>query len=254
MTNKGRAELAGGSSEKRPYIAWRRWLPKAGTCPAKQMPARVCREQGASQAQEQLQQQTASRSVSLLQETDSGDTEPGQISSMLANSDKCSPSPLEKLQSTLCPNFLDEANGRGSSAGEAIEVESQTSHEQVQCRIATRSVTASQKQTLLEAGTAAQQPSAGDQASNAAQVNCTAGGGAGGPHNRSNFMPGSLDESKYDFSRNNCNWRATAIGAKAQRERKQLRSWETGTAPSQVSPKWKTPLRHIPHCTKQPRS
>ena len=64
--------------------------------------AKLSNEQGASQAQEQQQQQTVSRSVS--QETDSGDTEPGQICSMLANS----PSPPDKRQSTQRPNFLDE--------------------------------------------------------------------------------------------------------------------------------------------------
>ena len=47
VTNKGRAELAGESGEKRPSIAWRRWLPKAGTRPAKQMLVRVSCEQGA---------------------------------------------------------------------------------------------------------------------------------------------------------------------------------------------------------------
>ena len=154
VPEKGRAQLEGGSGGNHLSIAWRRWIPKAGTPPAQQ-PVRMNKEQEASQAQgEQQPQQTVCRSAS--QHTDFGNEELRDIVPMLADASECTPSPTAQPRSMQWPEPPVTAN-----ESEESEVGSQTCS---QNQGGTK-VTRPQTRAYL-AATAELQPSTGAQALN----------------------------------------------------------------------------------------
>jgi len=230
VSAKGSAQLAGGSGGNHLSIAWRRWLPKAGTLPAQQ-PVRMNKEQEASQAQgEHPPQQTVCRSAS--QHTDFGNEDLRDIVPMLAEALECTPSPTAQPRSMPGPKPPVTANGQNQEGTKVTRPQTraflaasaelqpstglQAQNEQSaagQSRQESDRTTIGKRKHKTPAATQATH----EQETVHTTTDLTAGGGGEARQTRgargysTTFQPRTLNKDQHDFHRGY--WKASAKGA-----------------------------------------